>query len=172
MTTIFAETDRLILRQFRDADLGPMVEMYSDPLTVEFLTPDNKPPSRADVFRGMCVVEGHRALRGFSFFAVEEKASGSFVGRIGPLRPETWPDLEIGWGVHPAHRGKGYAVEAARAALAWSFARFAKQQRIIHLIHPDNVGSAAVAKSLGATITGQWSIPDAYEVNVWESKRP
>ncbi len=89
MTTIFAETDRLILRQFADADLSAMVEMYSDPLTVQFLTPDGKPPSRADVFRGMCLTEGHRTLRGFSFFAVEEKATGSFVGRIGPLRPET-----------------------------------------------------------------------------------
>jgi RimJ/RimL family protein N-acetyltransferase len=171
MTTIFAETQHLILRQFREADFRPMVEMFSDPLTIEFLTPDRKPPSEVDIWRGMAVTEGHRVLRGFSFFAVEEKGTGAFVGRVGPLRPEGWPDLEVGWAIHPAHRGKCYAMEAARASLDWCFARYGAQPRIVHLIVPANTRSAAVAKKLGATPSGAWQLPSGRDCVIWESRR-
>jgi RimJ/RimL family protein N-acetyltransferase len=171
MTTIFVETKRLFLRQFKEADLRPMVEMFADPLTIEFLTAERRSPPEADIWRGMAFTEGHRVLRGFSFFAVEEKSTGAFVGRVGPLRPEGWPDLEVGWGLHPAHRGKGYAVEAARASLDWSIARFGTQERIIHLIRPENTFSANVAKSLGAKTTDKWRLPSGDECMIWESRR-
>jgi RimJ/RimL family protein N-acetyltransferase len=172
MTTIFIETKRLLLRQFRESDFHPLVEMFTDPLTLEFLTPDRRSPPDADIWRSMAVNEGHRVLRGFGFFAVEERSSGAFVGRVGPLRPEGWPDLEVGWGLHPAHRGKGYAREAAAASVAWCFARFGEQQRVIHLIRPDNTFSANVAKSIGAVPTDNWRLPSGHDCIIWESRRP
>ena len=55
---------------------------------------------------------------------VEEKSTGAFAGRAGPWFPPSWPGFEVGWGIAGDFRGKGYAVEAASAAIDWSFATF------------------------------------------------
>ena len=65
---------------------------------------------------------GHWALHGFGMFVLEEKASGRFAGRAGPFYPPVWPGFEVGWGLAAEFRGKGYAVEAARASIDWAFA--------------------------------------------------
>ena len=66
-------------------------------------------------WRNAAIMAGHWALHGFGMFVVEEKASGTFVGRVGPVYPPGWPGFEVGWGIATEFRGKGYAVEAARA---------------------------------------------------------
>jgi RimJ/RimL family protein N-acetyltransferase len=63
--------------------------------------------------------------------------------------PPGWPGFEVGWGIASDFRGKGYAVEAARAAIDWSFATL-EIDRIIHCIDRENVTSQAVARRLGA----------------------
>ena len=92
---------------------------------------------------------GHWALHGVGMFVVEEKSSGKFVGRVGPWFPPGWPGFEVGWGIASEFRGKGYALEAARAAIDWSFATFELDQ-IIHCIDRENTASQAVARRLGA----------------------
>jgi RimJ/RimL family protein N-acetyltransferase len=54
------------------------------------------------------------------------------------------PEVELGWLVRKKHWGKGYASEAARDLQKLG------PQRLIHLIHPENAASIAVAKKLGA----------------------
>ena len=63
--------------------------------------------------------------------------------------PPGWPGFEVGWGIASDFRGKGYAVEAARAAIDWSFATF-EIDRIVHCIDRENAASQAVARRLGA----------------------
>ena len=65
--------------------------------------------------------------------------------------PPAWPGFEIGWGIASEFRGKGYAVEAARATIDWAFARF-EIDRIIHCIDRENAASQGVARRLGAEI--------------------
>ena len=60
-----------------------------------------------------------------------------------------WPGFEVGWGIAKEFRGKGYAVEAARASIDWLFATF-EIDEIIHCIDRDNAPSQAVARRLGA----------------------
>ena len=78
-------------------------------------------------------MSGHWALHGVGMFVVEEKQTGRFAGRVGPWLPPGWPGFEVGWGIASAFRGKGYAVEAARASIDWAFATFELDQ-IIHCI--------------------------------------
>jgi RimJ/RimL family protein N-acetyltransferase len=92
---------------------------------------------------------GHWALHGAGMFVVEEKQTGKFVGRVGPWFPPGWPGFEVGWGIAPGFRGRGFAVEAARASIDWAFATF-ELDRIIHCIDRDNTASQAVARRLGA----------------------
>src|SRR5215212_2664854 len=164
------ETERLKLRQWRIADLAPYTEMLADPGTARFITVDGK--SVADAMTGWrhtVVMAGHWALHGAGMFAVEEKSTGNFVGRVGPWFPPGWPDFEIGWGITKQARGKGYAVEAARASIDWAFATF-ELDRIIHCIDRENTASQAVARRLGAHPEGETMLL-GHAVELWLTRR-
>ena len=149
------ETERLILRRWRDADVTPNTEMLADPDSARFITSDGKPVVDAFVgWRNAAIMAGHWALHGFGLFVVEEKRTGSYVGRVGPWFPAGWPGFEVGWGIAKDFRGKGYAVEAAVASIDWTFATF-EIDNILHCIRPENAASQKVAQRLGATIERQ-----------------
>jgi RimJ/RimL family protein N-acetyltransferase len=144
------ETERLKLRPWRDADIAPNTAMLADPVSGRFITADNKPITDAFVgWRNAAIMSGHWVLHGVGMFVVEEKSSGKFVGRVGPWSPPGWPGFEIGWGIASGFRGKGYAVEAARATIDWTFASFELDQ-VVHCIDRENTASQAVARRLGA----------------------
>jgi len=144
------ETARLKLRPWRGADIAPNSAMLSDPGTARFIAADGKPvTTELAGWRNAAVMSGHWALHGFGMFVVEERSSGNFVGRVGPWFPPGWPGFEVGWGIASGFRGKGYAVEAARASIDWSFATF-DLDRIVHCIDQENTASQAVARRLGA----------------------
>ena len=148
------ETERLVLRMFRESDTDAYAEMVSDPEVMRFL---GKPMSRAEAWRNMAMMLGHWHLRGYGMWAVEEKASGEMVGRIGCWRPEGWPGLEVGWTLRRRFWGRGYATEAARASVAYAFEAL-DQTRVISLIAPENVNSIRVAERLGERPDGEWKI--------------
>jgi RimJ/RimL family protein N-acetyltransferase len=145
------ETERLVLRPWRASDIVPNAVMLSDPGTARFISPDGRPPpTEIAGWRNAAVISGHWALYGFGMFAVEEKSSGQYVGRVGPWSPPGWPGFEVGWGIAREFRGRGYAVEAARASIDWVFDSF-DIDTIIHCIESVNTPSQAVARRLGAT---------------------
>src|ERR1700721_110060 len=132
------ETDRLKLRQWRDADIAPNTAMLADPGTARFITADGKAITDELVgWRNAAIMAGHWVLHGVGMFVVEEKETGRFVGRVGPWFPPGWPGFEVGWGIASEFRGKGYAVEAARASIDWSFAIY-ELERTIHCTDPEN----------------------------------
>jgi RimJ/RimL family protein N-acetyltransferase len=164
------ETERLLLRRWRDADVAPNTEMLADPDSARFITPDGKPVVDAFVgWRNAAIMAGHWALHGFGLFVVEEKQTGRYVGRVGPWFPVGWPGLEVGWGIAKGFRGKGYAVEAATASLYWTFATF-EIDKIVHIIRPENVASQNVARRLGATIERQVELFD-HVSDLWVTQR-
>ncbi len=149
------ETERLILRQWCASDVAANMAMLGDPLSARFITADRKPVTELMVgWRNAVIMAGHWILHGFGMFVVEEKASGKFTGRVGPFFPPVWPGFEVGWGIAKEFRGKGYAVEAARASIEWSFATF-ELEKIVHCIDRENVASQAVALRLGAKNEGE-----------------
>ena len=149
------ETARLILRPWRSSDIAANTAMLSDPGTARFITPDGVAiTTEIGGWRNAAVISGHWALHGFGMFAVEEKSSGRYVGRVGPWCPPGWPGFEVGWGIARECRGKGYAVEAARVSIDWVFATF-EIDEIIHCIEAVNAPSQAVARRLGARREGE-----------------
>ena len=164
------ETKRLILRRWRADDIAPNTVMLSDPGTARFITPDRRPVTEELIgWRNAAVIAGHWALHGFGMFVVEEKSSGTYAGRVGPWCPPGWPGFEVGWGIAKEFRGQGYAVEAARAAIDWTFTNL-DIDRIIHCINPENLASQGVARRLGATIDGQATMSGDV-VDLWVTKR-
>jgi RimJ/RimL family protein N-acetyltransferase len=164
------ETERLILRTWRESDIAPNTAMLGDPDAGRFITPDHKPiTDELSGWRNAAIMAGHWALHGFGYFVVEEKSSGLFVGRVGPWCPPGWPGFEVGWGIARDYRGKGYAVEATRAAIDWVFDNLAVD-RIIHCIEPVNIASQRVARRLGASIEGETEL-FGRAVELWVTTR-
>jgi RimJ/RimL family protein N-acetyltransferase len=150
------QTDRLVLRQFRDSDTDAYAAMCADPEVMRHLG-DGRPLARWEAWRSMATVVGHWRLRGYGLWAAEERASGLLVGRIGLFNPEGWPGLEVGWTLRREWWGRGYATEGARAALAYAFTEL-KADRVISLIRPDNLRSIRVAERLGETPQGRTEV--------------
>jgi RimJ/RimL family protein N-acetyltransferase len=121
--------------------------MCADPEVMRYLG-DGRTLDREDAWRQMAMLAGHWALRGFGMWVLEEAATGVLVGRAGLHFPEGWPEQEVGWALAREHWGKGYATEAARAALDHAFGTLG-WDRAISLIHPDNARSIHVAERLG-----------------------
>ena len=164
------ETERLILRPWRGTDIEPNTAMLADPLSGRFITADGKPIADAFVgWRNAAIMSGHWVLHGVGMFVVEEKSTGTFVGRVGPWFPPGWPAFEVGWGIASEFRGKGYALEAARAALNWSFATFDLDE-IIHTIDRENAASQAVARRLGAE-KGREHDLFGHVADIWVTRR-
>ena len=113
-------------------------------------------------------------LRGSGQWALEEKATGAFVGRTGTHRPERhdWPGLEVGWTLHSDHMGKGFATEAGRRSVEYAF-EVNGADELVSCILPDNTRSANVAQRLGFEIldTRELSNLPGHPLNIWHLTR-
>jgi len=147
MTTPTLETERLWLRAFREEDLDAYAAICADPEVMRYLG-DGRVLSRADAWRQMALIIGHWTLRGYGLWAVEERATGDLIGRLGFFNPEGWPGFELGWMLRRASWGQGYATEGAGRALAHAFTEMGRDH-LISLIRPDNRASIRVAERLG-----------------------
>jgi RimJ/RimL family protein N-acetyltransferase len=144
------ETERLRLRPFHIGDFEDYAALFADPevsrhLGVTF--------DREQAWRHLSFVVGHCELLGYGMWAVEQKETGLFLGRIGFADPEGWPGCELAWALVRRWWGHGYATEGARAALDYAFTILDKE-RIISLIHPENRASIRVAERIGETLRG------------------
>ncbi|MGH9881360.1 MAG: GNAT family N-acetyltransferase [Pyrinomonadaceae bacterium] len=157
MNPIQLETDRLLLRQWCPDDFEPYAEFCADPEVMRYL--GGKTLTRVECWRHMAFLIGHWQLLGYGNFAVEEKATGKFIGRIGFFNPEGWPGFEIGWTLGRPFWGKGYATEGAQRALEYAFADLDKDH-VISLIHPENNASMRVAERLGEKREGTAEVFD------------
>ncbi len=146
------ETDRLRLRAHRAADFEPYAAMWADPAVVRFI--GGEPMSREVAWSRFLRHAGLWRHLGFGFFALEDRATGAFVGEAGfhDLRREITPTIEgtmeAGWVLSRVAHGKGLAEEAMRAALAWA-ARHGTGTRITCIIRPEHAASRHVAGKLG-----------------------
>ncbi len=142
------ETPRLILRPPSAEDFDAVAAFSADEVATTFL---GGAQSRSVAWRSWSAIAGSWILHGHSMFSWIEKATGRWVGRGGPWKPEGWPGPEVGWGVVPDRQRMGYAKEAATAAIDWAFDALGWTE-VIHCIDPKNAPSIAVAKSLGSTL--------------------
>jgi RimJ/RimL family protein N-acetyltransferase len=159
------ETERLILRPIDpERDFDPWARTMADPGTVRYL--GTEPMDTAQSWRNMAVVLGHWQMRGYGFFSVVSKKSGDWLGRVGPWFPEGWPAPEVGWTIAPWARGRGFATEAASAAITYAFERL-DWDRVVHVILDGNEASMAVARKVGSElIEKQHGLPGVTEDTV------
>lgn len=164
------ETPRLILRPLRLQDFDAWAAFTSDPEATRFL---GGPQPRAAAWRSFMTMAGAWYLSGFAMFSILDRATGAWLGRLGPWMPEGWPGTEVGWGLVPKYWGRGYATEGAAAAIDWSF-DYLGWTEVIHAIAPDNLASQEVARRLGSVNRGPGSLPaplENFTVDIWSQSR-
>lgn len=116
------ETERLILREWREADAAPFHAMSEDPKVMATLGP---PMSRAESNALIARLQKRQIDHGHTFWALERKQDNVFVGYCGiVIALDELPiagKLEAGWRLAHSAWGLGYAREAAQASLDWGF---------------------------------------------------
>jgi RimJ/RimL family protein N-acetyltransferase len=146
------ETERLHLRGFQRDDLDALAEILGDPVVARHLS--GEPLSREDSWRKLMTAVGQWPLLGFGYWAVETKTEGKLVGQLGFGIFErsivaNYSELpEMGWIFSPAVHGRGVALEAGHAALAWLEARLGPTPTWA-IISPGNIASLKLAERLG-----------------------
>lgn len=145
-------TERLVLRGFADADLEPFAAMNADPAVMEFF-PSDLTRAQSDALIARFVAAW---AAGFGVWALEERQGGEFLGFTGFVAPTFeaafTPAVEIGWRLRASAWGRGYATEAATAALDWAPGRMDPPRgEIVSMTAVANARSRAVMQRLGFT---------------------
>ena len=143
------ETERLILRTWKDSDIDPMTAIDQDPNVCEYL------PTIGD--RATTTARMHRIIKqqhehGFSLYAIELKSTHEFIGFVGldipSFEAHFTPAIEIAWRLASQHWNKGYATEAASAVLHHAFTTL-KIEEIVSFTVVNNQASRRVMEKIG-----------------------
>jgi RimJ/RimL family protein N-acetyltransferase len=153
------ETQRLVLRRFREADRETVARWNADPEFTRHLAGVQSRSESDEAFdRWQC----HWAEHGFGLLGVEWRATGELIGRVGPSYHRMWPaDPEVGWALDPAWWGRGIATEAGAAALRWAFGELCFE-RVVSITTEPNLASRKVMAKLGfalhTEVESEWGL--------------
>jgi ribosomal-protein-alanine N-acetyltransferase len=142
---VVAETRRLRLRRFTDADVETLALWNADPRFYRYLTPRTADETLIELRRWQRHWEEH----GFGLLAVEDRETSQLIGRSGVQYHRLWPsDPEVGWAFDPEWWGRGLATEAGAASVGWAF-RELGLERLVSIAHPVNGATRRVMEKLG-----------------------
>jgi RimJ/RimL family protein N-acetyltransferase len=157
------ETERLILRPWRDSDLPLLAEQNADPVVMRYLV---GPLTRAQSDDYAAQAVRHLAETGYGKWAVEVPGVAPFIGAVGLSRVKFdasfTPAVEVAWRLHRHYWGRGYATEAARAAIDDGFSRIGLTE-IVALTTLGNIPSQRVMQRLGMRRTIEFDHPTVAE---------
>ncbi|TPL65805.1 GNAT family N-acetyltransferase [Mesorhizobium sp. B2-4-1] len=146
------ETTRAILRAHRLEDFDAYVAMWADPVVTRFI--GGRPRTREESWMRFLRHAGLWSLLGYGFWAIEDKATGRFVGEAGfhDLKRDMEPPIEgipeAGWALAPAAHGAGLATEIVSRVLGWGDETFGRGKTVC-IIDPENTASLNVATKCG-----------------------
>ena len=162
------ETERLILRAHRMDDFKALAQV----LCSDHARYMGGPMTPKQAWQSFCCDIAQWALLGHGSWAVERSDNGEFIGQITVIKPPYFPEIEIGWVLLPGAEGKGYAYEAACAALTFAFDTL-KLETLVSYIDRRNTRSIALAERLGASPdpSAKHAYPDDDDI-VWRHLGP
>jgi RimJ/RimL family protein N-acetyltransferase len=137
-------TKRLIMRPPGEADLDDLVAFHDDPLVRKVFGP----ASRDEVAEWVAIARRDWDARGHGRVVLLDPEGGAFLGRSGLRHWPEFDEVEVGWSLIAAARGRGLATEAGRAWLDWGFRELDAPYFTANIAH-GNAASTAVAERLG-----------------------
>ena len=142
-------TERLLMRRWRASDRAPFAALNADPEVMRYFP---APLTRRESVALAERIDDELGRRGWGLWALEERATGRFVGFTGLGRPTFdapfTPAVEIGWRLARSAWGRGLATEAARAAAAFAFEDLELDELVSFAVRA-NARSRAVMARLG-----------------------
>lgn len=152
------ETERLVLRTFRESDLPEFGAFHADPEFMRYLGGRVLPPGITD---GIAAgAQAAFASTGVGKIAVERKVDGAFLGMAGLSVEEWFPDdLEVGWRIGRQYWGNGYASEAGAAWVRHAFGTLGAP-RVISVADVPNRRSIAVMQRIGLRLDHEAELRD------------
>ena len=143
------ETQRLLLRHWREPDLDAFISMNADSDVMRYF-PATLSAEETKLFYDN--IEREFSEYGYGLYAAEEKDSGSFMGFIGfhwaRFDMDFCPCIEIGWRLDKRFWGKGYATEGAKTCLEHGFNRLGFD-KIVSFTAVENISSQRVMQKIG-----------------------
>lgn len=144
------ETERLYLRTLTEADEGALREVFPG----EFKTKEDALSQIRWILNN-----GYDGRTVINFY-IWLGRDGPCIGRVYlHAKPEIGGEVEIGYGIGEAYRRKGYATEAAQAALRFAFEDYG-QEVLAAIVKPENIASQCVIEKLGFSRRGTRVVPD------------
>ncbi len=155
------ESDRIILRQWKDSDIPVFAELNADSEVMRYFPETRTEQQTRDM---VSVVSAGINKTGWGFWAAELKKSGEFIGFVGlnaaPADLPFSPCVEVGWRLHRKYWGNGYATEAGKISLAYAFEQL-ELNEVVSFTTQSNVKSRRVMERLGMKNTGRnFKYPD------------
>lgn len=138
------QTERLLMRPPQDGDLDDLVAFHDDPLVRKLFGP----ATRDEVAEWIAIARRGWEERGHGRVVLRDRTDGTFLGRSGLRHWPEFDEVEVGWSLTAARRGRGLATEAGRFWLDWGL-RELDVPYLTAYIDPDNTASIAVAERLG-----------------------
>ena len=169
------ETERLVLRRWRDEDADDHAAIWAQPEIWSALRPEPSGDPTDTAAKSFVRMIDHWERNGFGLWATIDPADDDVIGWVGAWYPDFVPavagEIEIGWTLHPDYWGRGLATEGARAAIDAAFSHL-QPARLISLIAPGNARSIAVATRLGMNAASQAVSRDGVTLRVYELPAP
>jgi RimJ/RimL family protein N-acetyltransferase len=138
------KTQRLVLRPVRLADVDEVLALHADPEVKRFIGSLD----RMGVRERLELAAAEWAERGHGMFAVSDRVTKEFLGRVALKYWPQFDETEVGWVLRHDARRQGYATEAGRACIDWGF-RQLPTPYLTAMIQPENAASIRVAERLG-----------------------
>jgi len=144
------ETERLRLRDYREDERARFAELCANAEVGAWL---GGVMDREQADAAFERVRNGIAKRGYGLWAVERRADGVVIGQVGlnpvPDHLPLAPAVEMSWRMFPEVWGRGYAGEAAEAALAWGLANLPADVEIVAFTTTTNLRSQGVMRRIG-----------------------
>ena len=138
------QTERLILRRFREEDVDVMARLFANPDFMRFSLGVFTERKQTVAFIEKVIGWDRAGIP--SQFAVVPRGEEAVIGYCGFFHHAEVPgEIEIGYRLDPDYWNRGLITEAARAVRDHGFADL-KLPRVISLIHPENIPSRRVAE--------------------------
>lgn len=147
MADVEFQTERLIVRRWRDSDLPALRAVYGDADAMRWVG-DGKPITRQACVKWLEVTRRNYQRRGYGMFAVERKSAPGVIGFCGIVHPDDQVEPEIKYAYLRSHWGNGFATEAVVGLLGYA-AGVHQLGHLIATVAPSNSASLRVLHKAG-----------------------
>jgi ribosomal-protein-alanine N-acetyltransferase len=166
--TVILRTERLVLREFAPDDWAATHAYHRDPRYLRFYEREAVSERESQSFVAAFLLWQEERVRTKVQLAVTLAATGELIGNVGLRRAAAEePVADTGYELAPAHWGRGYAGEAARAMLDWGFGVWGLERVHAHCV-ADNAASAAVLRRLGMREEARLRDHERFKGRFWD----